>query len=948
MIGKTVSHYEIIEEIGGGGMGVVYKARDTKLDRFVALKFLSPHLVQTPDEKTRFTREAKAASSLDHPNICNIHEIDETEDGRMFIAMGYYEGESLADRIKRGPLPIDEAVSIAAQIAQGLANAHENDIVHRDIKPANIIVTKDDVAKIVDFGLAKLANKTLITKEGSTLGTISYMSPEQGRGEDVDGRTDLWSLGVVLYEMVTGRRPFEGDYEQTVIYNILNTEAKPAKAIRGDSPDALNAIIERTLQKKPQSRFGSMDELSRALKALQSPTGDSRSFLQSIARPQIAIPLLLVVAVIAYFTVQAFRQASKQRWARFTLLPEAVRLIDEQDYVGAFLKLQQVESYIPDDPQLVDLKSRCSRSNSIQTTPPGADIYFKDYLDVHSDWVEVGRSPIEDAMAPATLLRWRVIKEGFEPREFAFSGWSMTLHFDLVPVGEGQEGMVYVPAGRAQLGRDKPVEVPPFWLDRYEVTNRQYMEFVEAGGYQKREYWKHPFVRDGQTLSWEEAMEEFQDGTGRPGPATWEVGSYPDGKADYPVGGVSWYEAAAYAEFAGKTLPTVYHWRHAAQLNWEGEPLVLSNFAGKGPALVGASDGLNAYGNYDMLGNVKEWCWNATGDERYILGGAWTDPPYMYDQAQPPFRRTETFGFRCVRSEMPYSEIAMDPIEAVVVDFNNEQPAGDDLFEIHKAFYDYDRTDLQTEVEFVDESPTHWRVEKVSFNVAYGSERMPAYLFLPKNTTPPYQTVVFFPGAGAQYVKSSENLTAREYWEFIPRSGRALIYPVYQDTYERIIEDPQGGALFGRDIVVQWCKDVQRSIDYLETRDDIDMEKLAYYSISLGSTYASIYTSIEDRFEVSVLMAGGLYPHSRPEVDPLNFLPHVTVPTLMINGRQDFMLPLETSVKPMFHFLGTSPDHKRLSLFDADHIPATNDVIRETLDWLDDYLGPVETTKTGS
>ncbi len=221
MVGKTISHYKILEKLGEGGMGVVYKAEDTKLERFVALKFLPYHLSQDEENKKRFIHEAKAASALDHNNICTIHEIGETQHGQMFIAMACYEGESLKEKIEHGPMALEEAVDVAIQISQGLAKAHSKEIIHRDIKPANILITGDDIVKIVDFGLAKLADRTMLTKEGTTLGTASYMSPEQTQGTEVDKRTDIWALGVVLYEMITGKQPFEGDYEQAVMYSIM-------------------------------------------------------------------------------------------------------------------------------------------------------------------------------------------------------------------------------------------------------------------------------------------------------------------------------------------------------------------------------------------------------------------------------------------------------------------------------------------------------------------------------------------------------------------------------------------------------------------------------------------------------------------------------------------------------------------------------------------------------
>ena len=202
MIGQIVSHYRILEKLGEGGMGVVYKAQDLRLERFVALKFLPPHIRPDQEEKVRFIREAKAASALDHPNVGTIHEIAETDDGQMFIVMAHYEGETLKEKIERGPLPVTEAVDIAAQIASGLAKAHHQHIVHRDIKPGNLLVTPDGLVKIIDFGLAKLGGLTKITETHTTMGTMAYISPEQARGEEVDQRSDVWSLGVVLYEML--------------------------------------------------------------------------------------------------------------------------------------------------------------------------------------------------------------------------------------------------------------------------------------------------------------------------------------------------------------------------------------------------------------------------------------------------------------------------------------------------------------------------------------------------------------------------------------------------------------------------------------------------------------------------------------------------------------------------------------------------------------------------
>lgn len=241
MIGKTISHYRILQKLGTGGMGVVYKAEDTKLNRTVALKFLPTNKLGTGEEKQRFEQEAKAAAQLNHPNIATIYEINEHE-GETFIAMEYIEGETISDKVKTRPLKIKDAIKIAKQIAEGLHSAHEVGIVHRDIKSANIMLTKKGMVKIMDFGLAKMSKASMLTKAGTTLGTISYMSPEQSQGEKVDHRADIWSLGIVFYEMISGQLPFKGEYESAIIYSIMNENPEPLTAVRTGVPMKLEEL----------------------------------------------------------------------------------------------------------------------------------------------------------------------------------------------------------------------------------------------------------------------------------------------------------------------------------------------------------------------------------------------------------------------------------------------------------------------------------------------------------------------------------------------------------------------------------------------------------------------------------------------------------------------------------------------------------------------------------
>jgi serine/threonine-protein kinase len=306
MIGQTVSHYKILEKLGEGGMGVVYKAEDTKLKRTVALKFLPPELIRDPEAKERFIHEAQAASALQHENICAIHDIDETLDGHMFICMDFYGGEPLEKRIEQGPLPIDQAVDIAIQAGSGLEAAHEAGMVHRDIKAANVMITQKGGAKIVDFGLARLTGKTRLTKGGSTLGTIAYMSPEQSRGEDVDQRTDIWSLGVMIYEMLTGQLPFKGGYEQAVVYEIMNAEPAPITGLRTGVPMELERIVTKALAKNRNERYQHVEEMLVDLRSVRKEL-ESGTVKSPPAKPKrkkhtlvFGIVSLVVVLLVAF------------------------------------------------------------------------------------------------------------------------------------------------------------------------------------------------------------------------------------------------------------------------------------------------------------------------------------------------------------------------------------------------------------------------------------------------------------------------------------------------------------------------------------------------------------------------------------------------------------------------------------------------------------------------
>jgi pimeloyl-ACP methyl ester carboxylesterase len=421
------------------------------------------------------------------------------------------------------------------------------------------------------------------------------------------------------------------------------------------------------------------------------------------------------------------------------------------------------------------------------------------------------------------------------------------------------------------------------------------------------------------------------------------VGDYLTGHGDFPVNGVSWYEAAAYAEFAHKQLPTIYHWFRTARLGIWSDILQFSNFDQSGPVRVGIRSGLGPFGTYDMAGNVREWCWNATGSRRYLLGGGWNDERYAYgrENAVSPFDRSPANGFRCVRYPGDVLPNALaQPVERTSRDHRTEKPATDRVYRILQGFYSYDPTDLETVRESVDDSSPNWRAERITFNAAYHHQRVIAWLYLPKNKPPPYQTIIYFPPTSARVLARIDEAEINRI-AFLIKSGRAVLFPIYQGTYERRATEPPGPS-GERDRVVEQCKDFRRSIEYLKTRPDLSSDRLGYYGLSEGARLGSILLAEETRIRAAVLSAGGLSPGDKPpEIDEVNFAPRVRIPVLMLNGRFDFVHPAETDQVPMFHLLGSPAKEKRYVQFDAGHVLLQQQQIKETLNWFDKYLGPI-------
>ena len=940
--GTRLGPYAIVASLGAGGMGEVYRARDERLEREVAVKVLPRGLRDSPELGARFQREARTLSQLNHPHICTLHDVGH-DDGIDYLVMELIAGETLAQRLARGALPVDELLELAAQLVAALAAAHGAGLVHRDLKPGNLMLTGSGL-KLLDFGLARPAlppppestrgdSSTVaapLTDAGALVGTFAYMAPEQLAGREADERSDLFALGCVLHEMATGLRPFVGNDLATRLGSMLRARPAPPSHLNGAMPRGLDRIVSRCLEKDPADRPAGAAEVGAELAALR-------------------------------------------RWPRDEGLPELMRLCDRilimeegRDSWTAFELAAEIGKLAPGDPLVERLRPEFANPISITSDPPGALAFAAFYGDPDGCELALGATPLAAIPFPRGLTRLRLELPEHRPAHDLV--WNLgptqtnasdpdtcTWHYTLRRPAEIPDDMEEVPAGGFPLympGLDhlETEQVGAFLLDRHPVTNRQYKRFLDDGGYAREEFWPGPFLDGDRSLSRAEAMARLVDAVGQPGPAGWMMGECPAGDDEHPVAGVSWHEAAAYAAWAGGSLPTIFHWSRVAFTFSSGQIAPPANLSGRGTVPVGTTRSVNRFGVHDLAGNVREWIANPIDrpGEHFILGGGWNDPGYAFVDAyaQPGFDRSLSNGFRCMRA------VAAEPnaaglgrlIPIPFRDFRAEQPVPDEVFAHFRRQFQYDRRPLRT-TGVADREVATGRWQTVEIDTAYGGERMQLHLFLPARGKPPYQTVMVFPGSLALHNRAF-NLNEYRRLDFLARGGRALLLPVYKGTYERggdVSSDYPRETAFYKDHVVMWGKDLARAIDFVESREDLDSGRLAYFGVSWGGALGAILPAIEPRLKVNVLyVAGFTFQRALPEADQLNYVTRVTQPTLMLNGELDFFFPAVSSQQPMFELLGTPPADKKRLTYERGHTVPKAELIRESVAWLDRYLGPVE------
>jgi cephalosporin-C deacetylase-like acetyl esterase len=972
--GSRLGHYEIRGLLGQGGMGEVYRARDTRLGREVALKILPAALARDPERLARFQREAKALAAIDHPGIVTVFSVEEA-DAVHFLTMQLVDGMSLDRGIPERGFPVDRLLDIGIGLTEAVAAAHDKGIVHRDLKPANVMMTMDGRVKVLDFGLAKEVrlvepDSATLTSGGQTavnvvMGTPAYMSPEQVTGRPIDHRTDIFAVGIILYELATGRRPFAGVSQDELASAILRETPRPVSELRPGLPEPLVQAIARCLEKDASARFQSATALLEELRRLRRPKSAAQS---PFARPAVLVPAVLVVLALIAFAGWTMVSRSRRAVLVAEALPRIEALARTENHLDAFNLLREVErvghaAAIPDH-----IWTAASARVTITSTPAGARVTVR-ALGGEGEPIELGVTPLNSIPVPRGVQHWRAEQDGHVSADLVTAAAGPQLNFVLPPVGVADAGMVTIPAASVRLfsmGGVKPqltTALGAYLIDRHEVSNEEYARFVTAGGYERAEFWKHEFRDGDRVIPFREAMARFVDLTGRPGPATWRVGSFPDGQKDMPVTGVSWYEAAAYAAFAGKELPTVYHWYYAdtggdIQL-LPGLLLARANLEGTAPRPVNASGSVSAFGAIDMAGNVREWSANASaGTTRIALGGAWSDPTYTYliPEVLSPFDRSPGNGLRCMKrtGPDPQHEMAMRALPAKPrIDRTRQQPVGDAEYRVFTRFFERQRVPLDPRIELTDDSAPHWIKQKVSFAAGYGGERLTAWLYLPKSAGPPYQVIIQMGGAATFYRRSStteQEIFGWHYADPLIRGGRAVMVPLWKGSYERSdgFHPFESEWPVFREHVIKWVTELRQSVDYLQTRDDIEPSKIGYQGISFGTVFAPIFMAMEPRVHIGIFLIGGLLSseiHTTPmpaEVDSLNYAPRVSAPVLMLAGRYDAVFPYETSQVPLFQLLGTPSEDKRHDTFPGGHSSAgwVDERVKRSLAWLDQHFGP--------
>ena len=705
------------------------------------------------------------------------------------------------------------------------------------------------------------------------------------------------------------------------------------------------------------------------------------------------VAVALVVGAVA--AVVSWRNGEAARMARAEQREQQVAKIEqfaEQDLYGAAFALAQPLMAEPEslaDARLQTLWKQIVLPGTPIVAEAGATLSYKAYGDADGAWIVAGKTPLEKPLdLPRDVARIRIEKPGFETGEFVVANPGPSVRtvdspennfkasfslqdvpLPLAAVGKLPNGMVLVPPTDVPMflaglpddtgGYDRR-PLPEFAIAKFEVTNAEFKEFVDAGGYDDRAYWDGFTFRDeGKTLDWAAARARFVDRTGRPGPADWEMSAYPTGRADYPVGGISWYEAAAYARFRHLSLPTIHHWTRAMlgpyEAVFETGPFVAaaSRFLADGPVEARTQVGLGPWGTWNSAGNMREWIWNSIDGKAAALGGAWSDyrDEYQTLVTMRAMDRSPELGLRLMKNLGEQDNELLEPLELPLNEaILNREPMSDEAFSALKSQLTVGvRTPSDVQSTRFAETDL-WTADEVT--LTYGkNESLSIYLILPRKQRALLQPILFGPPSGGASAPNRNVLEQLRFADVVVHGGRALVIPIWVGLYQRSQPVPNDLAVFANEYrrrAQQFLEDGVRTLDYLATRSDMDMQRVGFLGASLGSLAIGPPLFVQEpRIRTAVLLSCGIwvapFPIEAPSMDIVNYAPRIRLPVLMINGRYDSVLPHETSQKRLFDLLGTPAADKRHVLFDAGHFTFPHSQLaKEVNDWFDHYLGPVK------
>jgi tRNA A-37 threonylcarbamoyl transferase component Bud32 len=653
--------FRLESELPAGGMSRVFLATEASLNRRVVVKVLPPNMTSEVSA-ARFRQETELLARLQHPHILPILTSGARE-GLLYYVMPYVAGESLRHRLSDGgAFRVDEAVRILSEVADALAHAHSAGVLHRDIKPENILL-EGRHAVLADFGIARALQESgaRLTATGAAVGTPGYMSPEQVAGDAIDARADIYALGVVGYEMLAGEPPFRGPTAQAVLTAHLTTPPLPLSELRPEVPLQVSNAIARALSKQPEDRFKTAGEFAEALTARAA---EPTRALASPNRRRLLVPALLAVAVIAVLLWGLSRGGGRIEGATFA----AIQMAADSARLDEVARLIEGGGIDLSSRALRPLFPRIGGRLGVQSEPSGALVEISRVGPIESfperPYRSLGRTPIGATPLVAGEYSIRLSSAGHETQLLLANlplNAEIVVRGTLIPADSVNRGSVLVPAGPSPLGE----AVDSFAITRHEITNSDYQAFLAAGGYRNPAFWPAELRSKGRTLPWAQAVGLLVDRSGLPGPRTWEEGRYPAGKEAHPVTGVSWYEASAYARWAGGELPRAAQWWRAAlgdslrAFPWGQDGSTThrrANLEGVSTAPVGSYPlGVSPFGVLDLAGNVREWLADSVpgSTARTAVGGSWQDPQYMFEAShterfQPDYA-SDGLGFRIVR-----------------------------------------------------------------------------------------------------------------------------------------------------------------------------------------------------------------------------------------------------------------------------------------------------------